>query len=511
MIGCGYVGETGMRSVGPILCLLAGLMLGQHGAAAAERRVSVTLVLICDIYEMTDRNGRGGFARVAAAVAAERLNAANVIVAHAGDTLSPSLMSGLDKGAHIIDLTNMIAPDVFVPGNHEFDFGEEVFRERMAEAEFPLLAANLRDDAGNLLPGFADTRTFGFDGIAIGVMGLTAEHSAETSSPGTLTFSPSVETAKRVSRELRDGGADIVVAVAHAPIRTDLRLMATGALDVLLAGHDHDLIVTYDGRTAMAEAKEEGEYVVAIDLDIRIDDAASPRVRWWPRFRIIDTFDVEPDPEVADRVAAYQESLSKALDGDLARTDTALDSRKQTVRGGEAAIGNMIADAMREIAGADVALMNGGGIRGNRTYDAGSTLTRRDIQAELPFGNKLVKATMAGRDLLAALENGLWFAGKADGRFAQVSGLRLRARADGIPGKRIDSVEIAGVPLDPDRSYTVATNDFILRGQDGYDAFTRAETMVGANDGELLAGAVIIWLESKSTVAPKVEGRIVIE
>jgi 2',3'-cyclic-nucleotide 2'-phosphodiesterase (5'-nucleotidase family) len=109
------------------------------------------------------------------------------------------------------------------------------------------------------------------------------------------------------------------------------------------------------------------------------------------------------------------------------------------------------------------------------------------------------------------MENGLWFAGKADGRFAQVSGLRIRARAGDIPGKRIDSVEIAGAPLDPDRSYTVATNDFILRGQDGYDAFTRAETIVGANDAELLAGAVITWLQKKATVAPTIEGRIVIE
>src|SRR5690606_21337013 len=106
----------------------------------------------------------------------------------------------------------------------------------------------------------------------------------------------------------------------------------------------------------------------------------------------------------------------------------------------------------------------------------------------LPFGNKLVKAKIAGRDLLAALENSLWFAGRPSGRFAQVSGLRVRARADSRPGQRIQSVEIDGVPLDADRAYTVATNDFILRGQDGYAAFTRAETVIGAADGDLLAG-----------------------
>lgn len=500
-----------MRVATAILCLLIGLAFGQADVDAAERRVALTLVLIGDIDQMAELGGRGGFARVAAVIAAERLRAANVIVAHAGDTLSPSLMSGLDQGAHIIDLTNMIAPDVFVPGNHEYDFGEAVFRQRMAEAEFPLVAANLRDSAGGSLPGFADSRVFGFDGVTIGVLGLTEEHAAQNSSPGTLAISPTVETARRVARDLRDGGADLVVAVAHAPVRTDLRLVATGALDVLLSGHDHDLIVTYDGRTAMAEAKQQGEYVVAIDLDVRIDDDATPRVRWWPRFRIIDTADVEPDPAVAARVAAHQQALSKDLDVEIGRTATQLDSRKQAVRLGEAAIGNMIADAMREIVGADVGLMNGGGIRGNRTYDAGAALTRRDIQSELPFGNKLVKAKMAGRDLLAALENSLWFAGRPSGRFAQVSGLRLRARADSRPGQRIQSVEIGGVPLDPDRAYTVATNDFILRGQEGYAAFTRAETIIGAADGDLLAGAVIEWLQRKATVDPEIEGRIVIE
>ena len=79
-----------------------------------------------------------------------------MIFAHAGDTLSPSLMSGLDRGAHIIALTNMIAPDIFVPGNHEFDFGKEIFFKRMAEAKFPLYAANLRGPDGKPLPGFRD-------------------------------------------------------------------------------------------------------------------------------------------------------------------------------------------------------------------------------------------------------------------------------------------------------------------------------------------------------------------
>ena len=118
-------------------------------ASASAETAKVTFVLTNDIYLMgdtlmADGKRRGGFARLAAVVKAERAKGGHVVFAHGGDTLSPSLMSGIDRGAHIIALTNMIPPDIFAPGNHEFDFGKAVFLKRMAEAKFPLYAANLR-------------------------------------------------------------------------------------------------------------------------------------------------------------------------------------------------------------------------------------------------------------------------------------------------------------------------------------------------------------------------------
>src|SRR6476620_6229207 len=130
-------------------------------APAEAQGTTVTFILVNDIYlmdatQMSDGKRRGGFARLAAVVEAERAKGGHVIFAHAGDTLSPSLMSGLDRGAHIITLLNLIPPDVFVPGNHEFDFGKDTFFQRMAEADFPLYAANLRGPDGQTLPKFQD-------------------------------------------------------------------------------------------------------------------------------------------------------------------------------------------------------------------------------------------------------------------------------------------------------------------------------------------------------------------
>lgn len=493
------------------LVLVAGLAL-THPVSAASRTVNITLALICDVYEMTENNGRGGYARIAAAIKAERARAANIIVAHAGDAISPSLMSSLDKGAHVMDLSNRIGLDLFVPGNHEFDFGPEVFRQRVAEARMPLLAANLRDEAGKPMPGIGDTKMFEFEGVRIGVIGLTAENSVDRSSPGDLQFRSSLETVRELAPVLREKGADIVVAVAHAPRRVDFRLMRSEQLDILLSGDDHDLVLVYDGRSAMVEAKQDGEYITSIDLEVTVDeDGDRRRVSWWPRFRIVDTADVEPDAEVAARVAGYQAQLSAELDVPIGKTLTELDSRKAAVRRHETAIGNLIADAMRETLGADVAVTNGGGIRGNRTYEAGTELTRRDIQTELPFGNKVVLLELSGADLLKVLENGLWYAGKANGRFPHVSGVRIVANGDKPPGEKIVTAQVSGKAIDPKARYRVATNSFMASGREGNDAMKNGKVLIGENDGDLLASMVAGYIARAGEVKPVIEGRIVIK
>ena len=160
------------------------------------------------------------------------------------------------------------------------------------------------------------------------------------------------------------------------------------------------------------------------------------KVTWWPKFRVLDTSDVMPDNTVAAKVNEYQAVLSQELDVVVGTTLTKLDSRKSIVRRQEAAIGNLVSDALRHAHDADVALFNGGGIRGNRTYNPGNTLTRRDIRTELPFGNKAVLLELSGEQLLTVLENGLWYAGKANGRFLHVSGLKIVADSNKPPGQK---------------------------------------------------------------------------
>jgi 5'-nucleotidase / UDP-sugar diphosphatase len=499
-------------------CLAAalGFALVVLAEAADAQSTRITFLLANDIYLMSDQmmpdgKRRGGFARLAAVVKAERAKGAHVIFAHGGDTLSPSLMSSIDRGEHIITLTNLIPPDIFAPGNHEFDFGKANFLRRMAEAKFPLYAANLRGPDGAQLPNFRDRSILNIDGVRVGLTGSTYDDSPRVSSPQDLKFLPTVTTTKEQAEALRREGADFVVAVIHASRQQGYEILGTRTVDLILSGHTHDLFINYDGRNAMAESSYDAHYVTAIDVAIEAQERDGRRVvNWRPQFRIIDTATVTPDPEVAAVVAGFEQELGKELDVPLGTIAVELDSRNATVRTREAAIGNLVADAMRASAHADAAVMNGGGIRAGKVYAPGAAITRRDILAELPFGNRVVTIEITGAALKSALENGLAQLPEASGRFPQVSGLIIEADTRRPPGNRIVSIKVGDAPLDRRKIYRVAINDFLARGGDVYTAFRDAKALLPPDDSPLLANEVMVYVRRLGTIRTGVDGRIVL-
>ena len=481
------------------------------GPALAET-VTLTFVQTNDIDRMEEEDGRGGFARLAAVVKAERARGGPTFFVHSGDTISPSLLSGNDRGVHIIDILNHMGVDAMVPGNHEFDFGPEVFRARIAEATFPIVSSNILEADGTAPKNTVDHKIVDVGGVKVGFYGLTTEDTPVVSSPGDITFAPSVEIGIARAAMLREEGADFVVAVVHTPIDVDFGLVRAGAADLILSGHDEHLLTYFNGKVALTESEAQGNFAVVTEITLtkeEEDDKVS--VDWWPAFRIVDTATVEPDPEIATLVAGYTDKLDAELKVDIGTTTTALDSRRATVRGQEAAIGNLIADAIREAVGADVAITNGGGIRGDKEYPAGSTLTRGDVFAELPFGNKTVKFELTGADIRAALENGFSQIETAGGRFPQVSGLTVVINRGRPAGDRIVSVMVGGAPLDEAKTYTLATNDFVANGGDGYTVFKSAKPLINPIDATLMASQVIDYIAAAGTVSPVPEGRIVIE
>ncbi len=215
-----------------------------------------------------------------------------------------------------------------------------------------------------------------------------------------------------------------------------------------------------------------------------------------------------PDPETQAKVDAYKKQLDDKLNVVIGTSATAMDSRRNVVRGSESSMGNLIADAMRAATGADVAIMNGGGIRADRTYDAGVSLTRRDILTELPFGNVTQLTEIPGSQLLAALENGVSHVEDGAGRFPQVSGMTVVYDPTAPAGKRITEVKVGGAALDPAKLYKVAVNDYMLGGGDGYTSLGGGKLINDTGAGALVANDVMAYVEKAGTVKPAVEGRI---
>jgi 2',3'-cyclic-nucleotide 2'-phosphodiesterase (5'-nucleotidase family) len=504
-----------LSSVASTLALLA---TWRPTWAQATHSTKVTFVLFNDFYIMgeqafPDGGKRGGFARLAAVIKAERTKAAaegrHVIVAHGGDTLSPSTMSALDHGAHIVALSNMIAPDILVPGNHEFDFGKAVFLERMGEAKFPLYAANLRDANGAALPGFKDRAVMQFDGVRVGLTGMAYDQSHQVSSPEDLKFASTIDTTKQQAAALRAAGADFVCAVMHANRGDAIKLQYDRAAELLLTGHTHDLLVNHDGKCALVESGHDAHYVTCVDVAISVrEDNGKRSVNWWPQFRVIDTATVTPDPEVAAAVARFQHALLDKMTEPICTTEIALDSSTATVRTREAAIGNLFADAMRAGTRADVAILNGGGIRAGKTYEVGARISQGDLLAELPFGNRIVVLEMSGRDVKRAIENGLSRLPQSSGRFPQVSGIAVEFSIDRQPGSRVTAMRIGGAPLDEGKTYRVATLDFLARGNDDYTMFANARRITPDNDAPLMVNEVVQYLRKLGVLNVGVEGRM---
>ena len=491
------------------LALVAGPMLAPPTAAAEP--VTLTILHINDMDQMSVAKGRGGVAKLAAVIAEVRASAPNVLVTHGGDMISPSLLSGFDKGAHMVDLMNRIGLDLMVLGNHEFDFGPDVTKQRLAEARFVWLGSNVTE-AGAVIAGAAESHMIEVGGYKLGFFGITTPDTPDISSPGpTIAFAGYAETAARLVPRLREAGADIVVAVAHQDYADDIAMITDRlGVDVVLAGHDHVLAAYYDGRGVVLQSASQANYVGRLDITMnRIERRGRQRFVWRPDVSFVSTNDVAPDPTLAAAVGEYEARLSAELDIEIGATRGLLDSRRASVRSGETAIGNLIADAMRQAVGADIALTNGGGIRGDRTYEAGTVLTRRDILTELPFGNITVLLALDGAAVRAALEHGLAAVEKGSGRFPQLSGVRLKWNPKAPAGARLVDVQVGGAALDDGATYRFATNDFTARGGDGYTVFKGAKRLIDTDSGQLLASQVIDHIVAAGGVTAAIEGRIV--
>lgn len=496
-----------------MLASLRGLMLALvavaliAGPALAEPHKLVVL-------HLNDWDKMGPAGKIAAVIDAEKTAAeaegATVLITFGGDLISPSLMSGIDQGAHMVELLEQVGVQYAVPGNHEFDFGPEVFKTRIAESDFPWLASNITE-SGAVFPGVAAPVMLEIGGYKVGLMGLTTPDTAFLSSPGPEVVFEAYETAgPRAADTLKEQGAEFVIVLSHAGAAMEHELTRTvKAVDLVLGGHDHVARTVYDGRDMTASAGAQGEFIAktVITLD-RVERRGKERVVWKPTFELVATSDATPDAGVQAQVDEYMAALDAELGQVIGATAVELDTRRGSIRSQETAFGNLVAEASRVATDADIGFANGGGIRGDTTYAAGSELTRKTILSELPFGNSTVKLELTGAQLREALETGVSRVEETAGRFPQVAGMTFSFDASKPAGSRVVDVTVGGAALDDAATYTLATNDYVAGGGDGYAVFRQAKVLIDAAAGGLLAGQVIDYVLAAGTVETAVDGRI---
>jgi 2',3'-cyclic-nucleotide 2'-phosphodiesterase (5'-nucleotidase family) len=280
---------------------------------------------------------------------------------------------------------------------------------------------------------------------------------------------------------------------------------------VILSGDDHDFRYIYNRRSVLIEGGEDGTFVIALDVLLGPKPKPGERLNWSPRVRIIDTADVTPDAAIAARVSHYEGLLTRELDVELAKLGEPLDSRSAVVRGGEAAWGNLITDAVREAAHTDMAIMNGGGIRGGARYEAGSALTRRHVLTELPFSNATLVFRLTGAQIRKTLEQAYAELPRPSGQFLHLSGANVVVDTRRKPGERVVALTIGGRPVDDRAYYSVAASDFFLRGGDGFSEFTKEALRTRVEDAQLIANDVMVHARRLGEIRARPEGRVVVK
>jgi 5'-nucleotidase/UDP-sugar diphosphatase len=492
------------RAVGYML-VAAGL-LSATGASAAP--IKVTFLHFNDAYDIAPTSGQDSWAQAATLIRASRAKQINTVVTYGGDLISPSFISSLTQGSQMIALMNAVGVDYAAFGNHDFDFGPEVLTRRIADSDFVWLATNTRDAEGKPFAGVRPLALRRVGPVLLGFFALLSPETVVQSSPGPqVNILPPEPVAAEAVATLKAAGVDVIIALTHQTLDADKALVkAVPGIDLVLGGDEAEAVTAEAEGVPILKAGTNLKFLA--EADLAIDKQPGARARVSITYRLVPTEGVRADAKIAARIKGYLVDFDRRLAEPAVTLRTPFDSRQTILRVGESSMGDLIADAMLTASGANAAIMNSGGIRGDQLYAEGTVLTRKDIQRELPFDNRLVTLELPGSAILAALENGVSQVAIQAGRFPQIAGLSFTFDPGKAAGKRISKVMIDGKPLDSKASYKLVVNDYMARGGDGYEMLRRAKRLDLPGSGRPLTEIVFDYLKGKGDVAAEPLERI---
>ncbi len=441
----------------------------------------------------------------------------HVLLVDVGDAVQGAPIGTVSKGSIIIDIMNEIGYDVATIGNHEFDYGMPRFFELVKQAKFPYVSANFTDlKTGK--PVLEPYTMLEVDGLKFAFVGITTPKTLTSSTPayfqdetgefvyGFLQDATGEKVYAAVQSAVdaaRAAGADYVIGLAHLGITMDASpwtssevILNTTGIDVVLDGHSHSVLESERVKN------KDGEWTLLSSTGTKLESIGMLLMTKSGNITtgLISDYaekDADVDGFIKSAQAEFEEMLGTVVaktDVDLTITEPGTDVR--IVRNAETNLGDLCADAYRAIGGADIAIVNGGGVRAS--IPAGD-ITLGQIISVHPFGNSLCVIEATGQEILDALEMSVRVMPEENGGFLQVSGLSFEINVKtpssvkldenglfvSVDGdRRIQNVMVGDQPIDPVKTYTLASHDYLIKNAgDGYTMF---------QDNTLLQDAIML-------------------
>lgn len=513
---------------------LPGRAFADEPEAATTQATSDSIIIVhtndvhCAV-DVDEKNGNLGYAKLVDYVntAHATYGDANVTLVDAGDAVQGKAIGTLSSGEYLIDIMNQCNYDLVIPGNHEFDYGMDQFNILVKRANAKYLSCNFTDlRTGNLMfdPYAIREYTTSIGIVKVAFVGICTPESLTKSSPahfqdsqGTYIYgfceddtgAALYAAVQRAVDQARSAGANYVVALAHLGQngvterwRSTTVAANTTGIDVIIDGHSHEEYVQ-TVQNAAGESMlitQTGTQLVSIGA-VTINPATNTLSATTPTCTgtLVKKWDGQ-DAATTAFVAAKQAEIETITGQKVGRSDVRLialeaDNYTWAVRRRETNLGDFVADAYLALAWhggimADVALINGGGLRAD--IEPGD-ITYGDIIGVQPYSNQLVYVETKGQNILDALEMGAGNLPEMSGGFQQVSGLSYTVRTDiptsvqivngafaGVAGEyRVRDVHVDDQPLDVDKTYKLVSHAFmIMEGGDGMTMFKNDEPVL---------------------------------
>lgn len=476
----------------------------------AKEQTKLTIIHTNDTHANVEDNGKSiiGFAKMATYV--EQMKAeGNVVVLDAGDMFQGMPFANMEKGHSIVPIVNEVGYDAMVPGNHEFDFGADNLLAIAEKINFPIVSANVLKDGKTVFEPYIVKE---YAGLKVGVFGLTTTETPVKTHPNNVAgyeFAEITKSAAETVKVLKETEkVDVVIMVSHLGLdegdaTSDLVAEAVEGIDVIVDGHSHtelpegrqvkDTLIVSTG-TAL---KNIGKVELVIEGGKVVEKTAS-------HVTYEALKEVEPKAVINEEIAKVKEAQKPILEKVVGTTEVLLNGERENVRTGETNLGQLATEAMIDLTGAQVAITNGGGIR--KSIQPGN-ITMNDMVAVFPFGNTIMVKEMKGSDIVAALEHGVSEYPNQKGAFPHTAGMTFTMDANQEVGTRISDVKIQGEAIDLEAIYTVATNDFMAVGGDGYEMFKAYPIKREYNT---LMDTLLAYVEKVGTVKGEFETRMTV-